>query len=54
MSHARESKKQIVDRIKSMSILCMYSHNPDPIPLSAIEYIAHESESYCECIFYLC
>jgi hypothetical protein len=39
MSETRDSEK-IIDRINSMTILCMYCDYPNPISLSAIEYEA--------------
>ena len=45
--------EQIIDRIKSMSILCIYCNNPNPISLSAIEYQSGVSESYASA-FLIC
>jgi hypothetical protein len=53
MTNMTNERERIIDRIKSMSILCIFCNNPNRLSLSVIEYQSDVSESYASA-FLIC
>ena len=49
--HASAAKQQIIDRIKSMTFLCIHCTGPNPIALSVVDFEYHASGPYVTAFF---